>query len=92
MRKEIPQDSSSTSSGPATERSDDRAPGDWRDSLETSKNQKKRDNNRDSDDLPEWPEELTETLEDTDVPAAVHIFSGLMFGASYESGIKIKDA
>ena len=40
----LPQDSSSTSSSPATERSDDLAPGNWRDSTKTQNKNKKRDN------------------------------------------------
>ena len=44
-----PQDSSSKSSSPATERSDDPAPGNWRDAPKKHKNQK-RDNNRASEE------------------------------------------
>ena len=40
----LPQDSSSTSSGPAKERSDDGAPGNWRDPPKTQNKNKKRDN------------------------------------------------
>ena len=73
----LPQDSSSLSStSPATERSDDPAPGNYRDSPKNSK-QKKEDYNRDSEDrlrdLPEWLEEFTENLEDTEVLAPAHI-------------------
>ena len=54
-----PQDSSCTSSSPATERRGELAPGNWRDSP-TTQNIFTRDNNRDSDDrlrdLPEWLE------------------------------------
>ena len=56
----LSQDSSSTSSRPATERSDEPAPGNWRESPKTqNRNEKtKRDTNRASDDrlrdLPEW--------------------------------------
>ena len=53
----------------------------------------KRDDSRDSvdrlRDLPEWLEEFTDNLEDTDVPAPAH-FSGLRFGKSHEGGIKSK--
>ena len=64
------QDSSSTSSSPAPERSDEPAPGNLRDSPKNSQQKrKKRENNRDLDDrlrdLPEWSEEFTENLEDT---------------------------
>ena len=73
----LPQDSSSTSSSPATERSDDQAPGNWRDSPKTKTNFNKRDNNRPSGDrlrdFPEWLAEFTENLEDTEVPATSHI-------------------
>ena len=66
-----------TCSSPATERSDDRAPGNWRDSPNTQNMNKKRDNNRASEDrlrdLPEWLEEFTDNLEDTEVPAHAHI-------------------
>ena len=58
-----PQDSSRTSSSPATERSGEPAPGNWRDSPKTQ-NKTKRDNNRASRDrlrdLAEWLEEFTE--------------------------------
>ena len=40
--------------------------------------------------LPEWFEEFTDNLEDAEVPSPAH-FSGLRFGTSYESGIKIKE-
>ena len=56
----------------------------------------KRSQSRDADDrlrdLPEWLEEFTDNLEDTEVPAPAHNFSGLRFGTSYESDIKIKEA
>ena len=86
-----PQDSSSTSSSPATERNNDRAPGNWRDSPKTQNRNQKRDESRDSDDhlrdLPEWLEEFTENIEDTEVPATAQS-SGLRFGTSYESGVQ----
>ena len=72
-----PQDSSSTSSSRATERSDDQAPGNCRDSPKSQNKIQKRDNNRASGDrlrdLPEWLEEFTENLEDTEVPAPAHL-------------------
>ena len=80
----LPQDSSSTSSSPATERSDDRAPGNWRHSPKTQNKNKKRDNdgatgNRLRDFL-EWSEEFTENLEDTEVLACTRThFSRLRF-------------
>ena len=68
-----PQDSSSTSSSPATERGDDQAPGNWRDSPNTqNKNLKKGISQAAGNrfrDLPDWPEEFTDNLEDTEVPA-----------------------
>ena len=93
----LPQDSSSTSSSPATERSDEPAPGIWLETDPITQNQnKKRDNNQASDDrlrdLPEWLEEFTDNLEDTEMFAAAHThFSGLRFGTSFESGINIKE-
>ena len=64
-----PQDSLSTSASPATERCDDPAPGNWRDSPNTQNKNTKRDNNRASEDrlrdLPEWLQEFTENLEET---------------------------
>ena len=72
-----PQDSSSTSSSPATERSDDRAPGNWRDSPKNQNKNQKRDNDgawRDRlRDLPEWLEVFTDNLEDTEVSAPAQI-------------------
>ena len=67
-----------SSSGPAAERCDEPAPGNWRETNRTTQNQnKKRNGNRDSDDLlrdlPEWWEELTDNLEDTDMPVPAHI-------------------
>ena len=63
----------------------------------TPKNQKqnkKRDGNRDSDDrlrdLPEWFEEFTDRGRSTACTRTN--FSGLRFGTSCESGIKIKEA
>ena len=46
----LPHDPSSTSSSPATEGSDDRAPRNWRDSPKPQSKNKKRDNNRASGD------------------------------------------
>ena len=46
----LPQDSSSSPSSPATERSDDAAPGNWRGSPKTQHTNRKRDNNRASGD------------------------------------------
>ena len=70
-----PQDSSSTSSSPASERSDEPAPGNWRDWPKTQNKNKKKDINRASDDClrPEWLEEFTDNLEDTEVSASTHI-------------------
>ena len=70
------QDFSSTS--PAEERSDDLVPGRSSGSLPKTQNQnKKRNGNRDSNDRlrypPEWLEEFTDNLEDTEVSAPVHI-------------------
>ena len=54
------------------------------------------DDSRDADDrlrdLPEWLEEFTDNLEDTEVHALRAHFSGLRFGTSCESGIKITEA
>ena len=62
----LPQDSSRTFSSPATERSDEPAPGNWRETNPITQNQNKRNGNRDSDDrlrdLPEWLEEFTDNL------------------------------
>ena len=74
----LPQDSSSTSSSPATERSDEPAPGNWRETNPIIQNQHKNSNgNQDSDDrlrdLPEWLEEFADNLEDTEVSAPAHI-------------------
>ena len=59
---------------PAQERSDGLAPGDW--CRSPSKTQKKRVDNWDSDarlrDLPEWLEEFSDYLEDTEVHAPAH--------------------
>ena len=64
-------------SSPAKQRSDDQAPGNWRDPPKTQNINKKRDNDGASGnrlrDLPEWLEEFTENLEDTEVPALAHI-------------------
>ena len=63
---------SSTSASPATERSDDRAPRNWR-----HKTPKKRDHNQATRsrlrDLLEWLEDLTENLEIAEVPAPAEI-------------------
>ena len=71
-----PQDSSSSSSGPVLERSDGMTPRNWCDPSRTQNKNKKRDDRRDSDDrlrdLPEWLEECTDSLEDTEVPASAH--------------------
>ena len=60
-----------------SERCDDQAPGNWRDSPKPINKKNKRDNNRDSGDrlrdLLEWSKELTDNLEDTEVPAPAHI-------------------
>ena len=81
------QDLSSTT--PAQERSDGPAPREWCADHPQNPEQKKRDGSRDSydrfRDLPEWLEAFTDNLEDTE-------FSGLRFGTTYESGIKIKEA
>ena len=72
----LPQDSSSTSSSPAPERSDEPTPGNWRDSPEAQNKNEKKDINRSLDvrlrGLPEWLE-ATENLEDTEVPGPAHI-------------------
>ena len=72
-----PPHSSSTSSSPATERSVDRAPGNCSDSTEIQHQLKKKDSNRDSNDrlrdLPEWLEEFTDSLQDTELPSPAHI-------------------
>ena len=70
------QDLSSTS--PAQERSDELAPREWCGSHPKTQNKnKKRDGNRDSDerlrDLPEWLEEFTDNLEDTELHAPARI-------------------
>ena len=56
--------------------------------------QKKRGDSRDADDrsrdLPEWLEEFTEDLEDTEFHAPRTHFSGFRLGKSNESGILIK--
>ena len=72
-----PQDSSGTISSPATERSDKQAPGDRRDSKKSqNKNKKECDKQATGDrlrDLPEWLEEFTENLEDTETPVPAHV-------------------
>ena len=71
----LPLHSSSTSSSPATERSDDQAPGKWHDSPKIKK--KNRENNGASDDRLrdplEWLQEFTENLEDTEVAPPARI-------------------
>ena len=72
-----PQDSSSTSSSPATERSDEQAPGDRRDSTK-SQNKNKKESNKQATgdrlrDLPEWLEEFTDNIEDTEAPVPAHV-------------------
>ena len=88
----LPQDSPSTSSSPATERSDDRAPGNWRDSPKNQNNNQKRDNDgawRDRlRDLPEWLEVFTENLEGYRSVCARTNFSWPRFGTAYKSGIQ----
>ena len=71
----LPQDSSSTSSSPATERSHDGAQENWCDTPKTQ-NKKKGDNDGASGlrNFPERFEEFTENVEETEVPAPVHIF------------------
>ena len=58
------------------ERSDEPAPRNWRDSPVTLSKSEKRDTSRASDDrlrdFPEWLEERTENLEDTEVLAPAH--------------------
>ena len=71
----FPQDSSRTSSSPASLRSYDtcdQAPGNRRDNPKTKKDNQQATGNR-LRDLPEWLEEFTENLEDTEVPANAHI-------------------
>ena len=75
------QDLSSTS--PAQERSDGQAPREWCGSpSKKPQHNKKRDESRDSSDrlqdLPEWLEEFTDNLEDTELLATAH--------SSHESG------
>ena len=85
------QDLSSTS--PAQERSDELAPRECCGSpSETQNKNRKSDDSRDADnlrDLPEWLEELTDNLEDTELYAPAHS-SGLWFGTSNESRIEIR--
>ena len=61
-----------------SERSDEPAPRVWCGSPSKTKNKnRKRDGSRDADDrsrdLPEWLDEFTDNLEDTEVPAHAHI-------------------
>ena len=65
------------STSPAQERSDELAPREWFGSSSKTQNKnKKRDDSRDADDrlrdLPEWLEEFTDNLEDTEVHAPAH--------------------
>ena len=73
----LPQDSSSTPPSPATERSDDLAPGNWRDSPKNRNKFLQRDNNRASGDrlrdLPYWSQGFKVNLEETELPAPAHI-------------------
>ena len=62
---------------PAQERSDEPAPGKWRETNPTTQNNnKQRDGTRDSDDrlrdLPEWLEEFTDNPEDTELFASAY--------------------
>ena len=91
-----PQDSSSSSSSPVLERSDGVCHRKLVRSLTTPKQKQKRDDRRDSDDrrqdLLESLEEFGDNLEDTELPGKRTHFSGLRFGTSNGSGIKIKEA
>ena len=88
------QDLSSTT--PAQERSEEPAPRDWCGSPSTQNRNTKRDVNRDSDDrlrdLPEWVEEFHRLSRGHRSACTRTHFSGLRFGTSFESGIKIKEA
>ena len=87
------QDLSLTS--PAQERSDGLAPREWCGSpFKNPEQKKKRDGSRDADDrlrdLPEWLEEFTDNLEDTELHAPAHISQDSDIGTSCESGQKSK--
>ena len=76
LQKLTVQDLSSSSS--ATERSGEVAPGNWCEAHQITQNQnKKKDDNRDSDerlrDLPDWLEEFTHNLENTEMFVPAHI-------------------
>ena len=67
-----------SSSGPASDRCDEHAPGNWRDTHPVTQHQnKKRNGTRDSDDrlrdLPEWLEDYTDNLDDTEVLVPAHV-------------------
>ena len=72
-----PQDSSSASSNPELQRSDEQAPGDWRDSTKSQNKNKKESNNQATGDrlrdLPGWLEEFTDNLEDTGTPVLADV-------------------
>ena len=72
----LPQDSSSASASPVSERSDDLAPEKLRDSPKTQNKNKERDDKGASEDrsrdFPEWLVEFTENLEDPEVLAPAH--------------------
>ena len=68
----LPQDSSSTSSSPATERSDDGTPRNWRDPQKRHKFKRGATMEHWETDC-ETSEEFTENLKDTEVPAPAHI-------------------
>ena len=91
-----PQNSSSSSSSPALERSDGMAPRKWCKSTPKTQNKNKKEEwqsrfGRPLRNLPEWLEEFTDNLEDTELPASAHSSQGLRFGTSSESGLEIKE-
>ena len=68
----------SSSSGSASDRSDEHAPGNLRDTDEIIQNQnKKRNDSGDPDvrlrDLSEWMKEFIDNLEDTELPPSAHV-------------------
>ena len=88
---------SSSSSGPASGRSDEYAPGNWHDTDPITQNQnEKRNGSRDADDrlrdLPEWLEEFTDNLEDTETPVPAHVSQDSESERPTKRGIKIKEA
>ena len=85
-----PQDSSSTSSSPATERIHDGAQGNGCDTPKTQNNKKGRQRMEDRGlrNFPEWCEEFTDNLEDTEVPAPAHIFLTTQESERPTSGIE----